>query len=196
MIVIGVLVIGSAFSVFLFPLITNRLRLILGNQENTVARKRHFIVIGTSSLARNTAHELEQRGQVVTIVLGQANEDPFYQNRDVIVGDATDLQVLRAAGTEKARGVLALSQDDSTNGFIILGVNELDPTIPTVAALNDPTNQSRLERTQPSILLSLQVLGGQLIAMALTGERVDESFLDSVLKIHIAQDTEESGAKP
>jgi hypothetical protein len=77
-----------------------------------------------------------------------------------------------------------LSPDDSTNGLVVLGVNELDPTITTVAALNDSQNKSRLERTQPSILLSLQVLGGQLLAMALTGERVDEGLLDSVLKIH------------
>jgi voltage-gated potassium channel len=183
MIVIGVLVLGSAISVFLLPLISNRLRLFLGNQEDLVNRTRHFIVMGTSSLARNTVLELEKRGQTVTIVLGGANEDPFYQKRDVVVGDATDLEVLKAAGTEKARGVLALSPDDPTNGFVVLGVNELDPTIPTVAALNDPKNQSRLERTQPSILLSLQVLGGQLLAMALTGERVDENFLDSVLEI-------------
>lgn len=196
MIVIGVLIIGSSISVFLLPLVTNRLRLILGNQENLVNRTRHFIVIGTSSLARNTVHELEKRGQTVTIVLGAANEDPFYQKRDVLVGDATDLEVLKDAGTEKARGVLALSADDSANGFIVLGVNELDPTIPTVAALNDSKNQSRLERTQPSILISLQVLGGQLLAMALTGERVEANFLDSVLEIQTAPATTGHASKP
>jgi voltage-gated potassium channel len=195
MIVIGVLVIGSAISVFLLPLITNRLRLVLGNQENLVNRTKHFIVIGTSSLARNTVQELEKRGQMVTIVLGAASEDPFYHRRDVVIGDATDLEVLKDAGTDKARGVLALSPDDSTNGFIVLGVNELNPTIPTVAALNDSKNQSRLERTQPSILLSLQVLGGQLLAMALTGEAVDANFLDSVLEIQTAPATTGSAAK-
>jgi voltage-gated potassium channel len=80
--------------------------------------------------------------------------------------------------------VLALSTDDSANGFVVLGVNELEPTIMTVAALNDSQNRSRLERTQPSMLLSLQVLGGQLLAMALTGEKVEESLLEGVLKIH------------
>jgi voltage-gated potassium channel len=195
MIVIGVLVIGSSISMFFLPLISNRLSFILGNREDIVNRTRHFIVIGTSSLARNTVQELEKRGQTVAIVLGAANEDPFYQKRDVVIGDATDLEVLKNAGTEKARGVLALSQDDATNGFIVLGVNELDPTIPTVAALNDPKNQSRLERTQPSILLSLEVLGGQLLAMALTGERVNENFLDSVLEIQSAPAAKVADAK-
>ena len=39
------------------------------------------------------------------------------------------------------------STGDATNGFVVLGVNELDATIPTVAALNDPANQFRLKRT-------------------------------------------------
>jgi len=188
MIVIGVLVIGSSVSMFLLPVISHRLRLILGNQEDLMNRQRHFIVIGDTSLARNAAEELESRGQSVTLVLGAADEDAFYKDHDVIIGDPTDLEVLRLAGAEKARGILALSADDATNGFVVLGVNEIDQSIPTVAALNDPKYRSRLERTQPSILLSLQVLGGQLLAMALTGERVDDGFLDSVLKIGNASD--------
>jgi voltage-gated potassium channel len=193
LIVVGVLVIGTSVSVFLIPFVSNRLRAILGHQENPVNRSKHFVVIGTSPLARNAVAELEKRDQAVTLILGKASEDPFYEKRDVVIGDPTDLEVLQTAGTEKARGVLALSTDDSSNGFVILGVNELNPTITTVAALNDSKNQSRLERTQPSILLSLQVLGGQLLAMALTGERVEEGLLDSVLKIH-SEPTKKSDA--
>lgn len=194
-IVIGVVLVGSMVSAFVVPIVTNRLRSILGHREDTVNRTRHYIVIGTSSLARNAAGELERRGQNVTLILGAVSDDAFYQKRDVIIGDPTDLEILRSAGTESARGVLALSSDDATNGFIVLGVNELNPSTLTVAAVNDPKNQSRLERTQPSILLSLQVLGGQLLAMALTGETVNEDFLESVLKIHGVPPTAAEGAK-
>ena len=38
-------------------------------------------------------------------------------------------------------------------------------------------------------MLSLRVLGGQLLAMALTDERLDEDFLDSMLRIRIAPET-------
>jgi voltage-gated potassium channel len=187
LIVLGVLILGTAISVFLIPLISNRLRVILGHQEKLVNRSKHFVVIGISPLARNAAEELEKRNQAVTLILPKANTDGFYAKRDVVIGDPTDLEILREAGVAKARGVLALSVDDSTNGFVVLGVNELDPSITTVAALNEPTNQSRLERAQPSILLSLQVLGGQLLAMALTGERVEEDMLANVLKIHSSE---------
>jgi voltage-gated potassium channel len=121
------------------------------------------------------------------LILSSAAEEDFYRQRDVVVGDPADLSVLRTAGVKEAKGVLALSTDDATNGFVVLGVNELDATIQTVAALNDPANQFRVKRTQPSLLLSLQALGGELLAMALTGERVDADLLTRVLQIHGAE---------
>jgi voltage-gated potassium channel len=183
MIVLGILVGATALSTILLPLLSGRLREIMGGRAD-VDRTNHYVIVGKSPLARNVAMELEKRGQPVTLVLASAPEDDFYRQRDVVVGDSTDLSVLRTAGTEQAKGVLALSTDDSTNGFVVLGVNELDATIPTVAALNDPANQFRLKRTQPSMMLSLQALGGELLAMALTGERVDVDMLTKVLQVH------------
>jgi len=72
----------------------------------------------------------------------------------------------------------------SVFAVVVLGVNELDATVPTVAALNDPANHFHLQRAQPSMLLSLQSLGGQLLATALTGERVDLDMLTGVLQVH------------
>ncbi len=126
------------------------------------------------------------------MILDQAIDHAFYQRRDVVVGDATDLSVLRTAGADKARGVLALSTDDAENGFVVLGVNELAPTVPSVASLNDPKNQFRLKRTQPSLLLSLQVLGAQLLAKALTGEKVEADILEKVLQLHTSEDQDSS----
>jgi len=73
-------------------------------------------------------------------------------------------------------------------------VNELDDSIPTVVALNDPANRFRLKRTQPSMILSLQALGGELLAMALTGEHVSVEMLSGILQVTGAEkDTTESG---
>jgi voltage-gated potassium channel len=192
LIVIGLIVVATSISAFLLPLLTSRIRGLLGAREDFVDRSNHFVIVGASALARNTAEELEKRGQRITWILDEASTQAFYQQRDVVVGDPTDLSVLRTAGADKARGVLALSTDDAENGFVVLGVNELAPTIPSVAALNDPKNQFRLKRTQPSLLLSLQVLGGQLLAKALTGERVESNILEKVLQLHTTVDQDSS----
>ena len=192
LILIGLLVGALSVSAFLMPLLTRQIGALLGAREDIVDRSKHFVIVGHSALARNTAEELETRGQRVTLILDESTDQAFYQKRDVVVGDPTDLSVLRTAGADKARGVLALSTDDAENGFVVLGVNELDSTIPTVVSLNDPKNQFRLKRTQPSLLLSLQVLGGQLLAKALTGERVEADLLENVLQIHTLTDEDSS----
>jgi voltage-gated potassium channel len=182
MISLGLVVGATALSSILVPLFSGRMREILGGR-GYVERSNHYVIVGKSPLARNAAVELEKRKQHVTLVLDEAPEEDFYRQRDVVVGDPTDLSVLRTAGAGEAKGVLALSTNDADNGFVILGANELNAAIPTVAALNDPSNQFRLKRAQPSILLSLQALGGELLAMALTGERVDLEMLTGVLQI-------------
>jgi voltage-gated potassium channel len=170
------------------PLLTRQMRALLGAREDIVDRSNHFVVVGRSALARNTIEELEARDQRITLIVDESTDEAFYKQRDVVVGDPTDLSVLRTAGADKARGVLALSTDDAENGFVVLGVNELAPTIPTVASLNDSKNRFRLKRTQPSLLLSLQVLGGQLLAKALTGERVEDDMLADFLQVHSRTD--------
>lgn len=188
LIVIGLIVVATSISAFLLPLLTSRITGLLGAREDIVDRSNHFVIVGASPLARNTAEELEKRGQRVTLILEHAIDHAFYKTRDVVLGDPTDLSVLREAGADKARGVLALSTDDAENGFVVLGVNELAPTVRSVASLNDPKNQFRLKRTQPSLLLSLQVLGGQLLAKALTGESVESDLLEKVLQLHTNAD--------
>jgi voltage-gated potassium channel len=190
LIAIGLIVVATSISAFLLPLLTSRITGLLGAREDFVDRSNHFVIVGISPLARNTAEELEKRGQRVTLILEHAIDHAFYKARDVVLGDPTDLSVLREAGADKARGVLALSIDDAENGFVVLGVNELAPTVRSVASLNDPKNQFRLKRTQPSLLLSLQVLGGQLLAKALTGERVEADVLEKVLQLHTSADEE------
>jgi voltage-gated potassium channel len=186
MITLGIAVVATSLSAILLPLLGGRLREIMGGRAH-VNRSNHYVIVGKSPLARLSATELEKRKQLVTLVLENAPDEDFYHQRDVVVGDPADLSVLRAAGAGEAKGVLALSTDDADNGFVVLGVNELDATVPTVAALNDPTNLFRLKRTQPSMLLSLQALGGELLAMALTGERVDVEMLTRVLQVHGAE---------
>jgi len=192
-IVSGLAVGATALSAAIVPLVTRRLGALLGTREKPVDRTNHFVIVGSSPLARNTIEEFEKRNQSVTVILEAASDEAFYKERDVVVGDPSDLSVLRTAGADQARGVLALSTDDAENGFVVLGVNELAPTVTSVASLNDPKNQFRLKRTQPSLLLSLQVLGGELLAKALTGERVESDMLEKVLQLHTAKDSDTLG---
>ena len=67
--------------------------------------------------------------------------------------------------------------DDSENAFVILAAKELKGGVKTVAAVNDVKNINRIRRVHPYLIIAPQVLGGELLTMALTGEKVDSSTI-------------------
>jgi voltage-gated potassium channel len=99
-----------------------------------------------------------------------------------VVGDATDLEVLRLAGAEQAEAILALSDDDAENAFVILAVRELTTTARKIASVSARKNLERVRRVQPDMIMAPNVFGGEVLAMALTEEKIDgESLLERFL---------------
>lgn len=96
---------------------------------------------------------------------------------DVVLGDASELTVLRRADVMDARAVLALGSDDAENAFVVMAVKELSERVRTVAVVNNSRNMERVRRVRPDVVLVPQVLGGELLAMALSGEAVDSDML-------------------
>lgn len=140
-------------------------------------RKDHFVVIGTTALASNTCRELRRRHLPVTRILPQAPPPGDAEDFDVIVGDASDVAVLKKAGADVARAVLAMRADDSENAFIILALKELEGGAKSVAAVNDTKNYQRVQRTGPDMIVAPQILGGELLAMALCGETISGDYV-------------------
>lgn len=111
-------------------------------------------------------------------ILRQAPVDPNEERAsDIVYGEPSNLEVLRNAGVDKAEAVLAMQADDSENAFVILAVNELGGSARTVAAVNDADHLDRLQLVQPDVVIAPQVLGGELLAMLLSGEQITADFV-------------------
>lgn len=141
----------------------------------------HFILVGDTPLSRSTYRELQSRQQSILVLLSSEPDENFFHPEDVLVGDASDTDILRQAGIETAEAILALRADDSENAFVILAAKELHSRAKTVAAVNDSKNHDRVMRVEPDYIVSPQVMGSQILAMALDGEelsgqRVSEMF--------------------
>lgn len=181
-IVLGITVFATSLTAIVGPLVSGSLQRIV-SEEKHMTRKDHYIIIGNTSLAYNTYRELQKRKQQCTLIFSQPPAQGVFEGADVVVGDANDLDVLKRAGAPEARAVLAMRADDSENAFIVLAVKELGGNVKTVAAINDGKNMDRVRRVQPDIMLAPQVLGGEILAMALSGESVSSDFvLDRLLK--------------
>jgi len=178
-IVLGVAVFATSLTAVIAPMVSTSLQRIVNHKGARMKREHHFVVIGNGPLAINTARELKRRGHPVTRVIRQTPEgvEPRDADTDLLVGDPSSIEVLREAGADRAEAVLAMMVDDSENAFVILAVKELGGGARTVAAVNDAANLSRVKLAQPDVVISPQVLGGELIAMLLSGEEVTPDFV-------------------
>jgi voltage-gated potassium channel len=185
LIVLGLGVFATALPAIAGPLIDKRLmNLLQPRRRGKMKRMSHIIVVGDGPLAQDTARALIARGlQVTSIVADKPPEDEQHPE-DVLVGDGSDTELLRQADIAKARAVLALSEDDSYNAFVVLAAKEMNPEVRTVAAVSDTRNTGRLARTRPDVLLTLPLLGGELLAMALSGEQIQtDALITQLLKL-------------
>ena len=191
-IVLGVAVFATSLTAVVAPMVSNSLQRIVNQKGTRMKREHHFVVIGNGPLAINTARELTRRGHPVTRVLRKApdNDQPREGDADLVVGDPSNIEVLQEAGAHRAEAVLAMMVDDSENAFVILAVKELGGGARTVAAVNDSANLGRVKLAQPDVLISPQVLGGELVAMVLSGEEVTPDF---VMKHVFLRDGERPG---
>lgn len=176
-IILGVAVFATSLTAVIAPMVSKSLQRIVSRKRPHMKRENHFVVIGNGSLAINTARELARRGHPVTRILRTTPEDADNRQDDFVVGDPSNAEVLREAGADKAEAVLAMLVDDSENAFVILAVKELGGNARTLAAVNDAAHLSRVKLAQPDVVISPQVLGGELIAMLLSNEEVTPDFV-------------------
>lgn len=176
-IVLGVAVFATSLTAVISPMINRSLQRIVNRRGSDMKRENHFVVVGNTSLAVNTWHELTRRGRPVTRILRKAPEDGELKGVDLVVGDPSNADVLREAGAHLADAVLAMLVDDSENAFVVLAVKELGGSARTVAAVNDAQHLSRVKLSQPDVIIAPQVLGGELTAMLMTGEQVTPEFV-------------------
>jgi len=184
LIVLGLAVFATALPAIVAPLIDKRMMNFLQPRRRKMKRASHVIVVGDGPLAQDTARALAARGLQTTAILAQRPDPDAGQPEDFVVGDGSDTETLRRVDVTEARAVLALSGDDSYNAFVVLAARELNPNVRTVAAVSDTRNTGRVARSRPDVLLTLPQLGGELLAMALSGEQIKaDALISQLLKL-------------
>lgn len=96
-------------------------------------------------------------------------------------GDATDNDVLLAAGVLHAKGIFAVAADDSKNLVISLSAKQLNPNVRVVARCHDVKNIEKTRRAGADEIVSPDFTGGLRLVSAMVRPHV-VSFLDEMLK--------------
>ena len=158
---------------------------MLFRSEKKMDRTDHYVIVGDTPLSHNTYKALLARHQDITMIFPRGFGDDRQAGMDIVVGDPSNLEILREAGADRARAVLALREDDSENAFVVLAMRELNEKVKTVAVVHNSRNLASVKRVHPDLIISPQILGGELLAMALSGEDMNtQNLLDQLLVYH------------
>lgn len=127
----------------------------------------HFIICGFGRVGRQVARDLRAAGaRYVVVDTDSVNVEAAHSVVGVrgIEGSASDDDVLRTAGIERARAVVACVDSDAENIFIALSARELRKDITIVARASDEDSESKLIRAGADRVISPYKASGAEIA--------------------------------
>src|SRR2546425_1101743 len=151
LIISGVGAILYAFlAVFQFVL-EGEMGLLLGRQRmksRIESLKGHYILCGFGRGGEDVAREFVSRDLpfVVVETNPEAIERAERRGYLLLVGDATSDEIVKAAGVERAACLLAASDSDAGNTFIVLAARALNPGLFIVSRAAYPESDPRLLR--------------------------------------------------
>lgn len=145
----------------------------------------HYILCGFGRVGRNVAQELEATHRhFVAVDEDQALLEAQAEKKAgllYLAGDASDEDVLQEANIQDAKGVFAITGDDSRNLMIALTAKQMNAAARVVARCNDLRNVEKLRKAGADAIVSPNFTGGMRIASAMIRPHV-VSFLDEMLR--------------
>ena len=142
----------------------------------------HYILCGYGRVGLTVARELVHSGLKVVVIdvlpesLARARREGFLE----VEGDATEEATLRAAGIERAKGLITTIDSDAHNVYVILSARALNPKLFVVARANTEDSEARLMQAGARRVVSPYTMAGHRLAELATRPRVVD-FIDAAL---------------
>lgn len=148
-----------------------------------VARMRdHFVLCGYGRVGSEIAREFN--GEGIPFVVIDVNEKSLAraaaEGHRVVIGSASDVDVLASAGIARARGLVTAIDDDAENIFVTLSARVLRPDVFIVARANRTDSEPKLRLAGANRIISPYTIGGRRMAsLAMRPTAVE--FVDTIM---------------
>lgn len=148
----------------------------------------HVIICGFGRYGQEIGMHLREHDQdFVVIDLDQeAMERLATQEAGLLylVGDATEDEVLQAAGIERAKGLISALVDDGDNMFIVISARQLNPQLRIVSRAQQVRSENKLRKVGANHVIMPERMGGFYMATLMSKPQAVEffSFITSELR--------------
>jgi voltage-gated potassium channel Kch len=142
----------------------------------------HLILCGFGRVGRAIAHEFTDEG--IPFVVVDSDDASLVQavaeGAIVVHGNAADVETLKAAGVERARGLVTAVDNDADNLYVTLSARVLKPDLFIVARANAADAEPKLRLAGANRVVSPYTIGGRRLAsLAMRPTAVE--FVDTIL---------------
>lgn len=183
----GLIVVGVSTALYTFTLVVQTV--VEGQLREFVGRRRmdkkigqmsnHTIVCGWGRVGSAVATDLAKTGAEIVVVDGNADRVSNIPFR-TILGDATQDAVLKAAGIDRAKSLIAAIDTDAANLFVTLSGRDLNPNLFIVARARSDESVPKLEHAGADRVVNPQEIGAARMAAFVARPSVAE-FIDVVM---------------
>ena len=143
--------------------------------------KDHYIVCGAGRVGREVIIEFKQARAKFVVIERDPASSLLPQDESVLFveGDASEDHVLKEAGIDSAKGLVAVLPDDESNLFVVFTARQLNPKLSIVARASDERAAKKLNKAGANWVISPNQIAGQRMASVMLRPSV-VSFLDII----------------
>lgn len=179
-IIVGVGSVAASFTLLVETILSAELRgeiQAIRMQKTIDKLNEHIIICGYGRVGQNATHVvLRHKRRKVVIV---DNDPKIIQQLQAeghlaLEGDATDDDVLRKVGIERAWGLIVAAGDDSVNLFIVVSARALNRKLTIVARSSRAENEEKMIRAGANRVVSPYNIGGMRMANSLMRPNLTE----------------------
>jgi voltage-gated potassium channel len=149
--------------------------------ERTISNLRdHYIVCGYGRMGRTICEHLATRRKPFVVIERDqelVSAECAQLGWPCLVGDATDDEVLRLAGIERAKALSSVLATDADNVYVVLSARMLAPTLTIIARASDEKAVEKMQRAGASRVVSPFSSGAVKMARFMLNPSV-EDFLE------------------
>lgn len=151
--------------------VSGQLREVIGRQwvdDQLATLTGHLIVCGHGRMGRIVCAELDRQKKWFVIIDKTAEllADLPYEHALPIPGDATDDNILRRAGIDRAKALLTVVGSDADNLYITLSARLLNPKLMIVARAEEEEAEAKLRKVGANKVISPYLAGGHRAVQA------------------------------
>ncbi len=170
LVLVGVAALFTALGVGTEAVVSGELTRWVRRRQMTNRLRRlndHFVVCTYGRVGRTVVEEMRGQGCEVVVIESKPELEALLEEHDVnhIQGDPSDEQVLRAAGIERARGLVCAVDSDAVNVFITLTARALNSSLRIIARASEPGSADKLVRAGADEVISPYRLSGRRMAL-------------------------------